>query len=249
MKKITLCFLALLPLLSVSCSKDDEPNRDITVEIAEQNLYFGDEYQIQASSNTPITYSSNDEYHAEVSDSGLVTARFVGETSIVLSNENNSKEIPIVVKPKSNLYPKPNLDFGISKSNLISNLGAPDAETEEGIAYAGYSGAAPMVMYLFDENDELENVGVLVKTLYSSELGIFLSERYLPADPENLIFVNALEASKITMLVGAELYNEEHWMVIYLPYSDSAKMNFRSKNKTSSGVDELYEQVKKIKKI
>ena len=138
---------AVLSLLLVSCSKDDEVDNLITLASSEKTLYFGDEYQIEATSNTPILYSSENEYHTSISESGLVTARFVGETNIVLSNGNDTQKVLITVKPKINLYPEPNLEFGISKSALIAKYGTPDSETETNIFYLDYSNASPGVMY------------------------------------------------------------------------------------------------------
>ncbi|GHA31756.1 hypothetical protein GCM10007103_11750 [Salinimicrobium marinum] len=242
MKKSTSCLLVYLFFLSLSCYKDDEPKNGITAENIEQDLYFGDEFQIEASSNTPITYATNEEYHARVSESGLVTAGFVGETFITLSNDNDSHEVPVTVKPKSTLYPEPIMDFGISKSTLIDELGTPETENEDAIAYMDHSAAAPMIIYSFDENDQLNSLGVLVETTYSSVLGVFLSERYLPANPDNLIFINALEEPKATLLIDAELYSQEYWLVIYLPYP-ATKMNKDSKRKIlSDDIDELYKQ-------
>lgn len=244
MRKITLYSLISLSFLFFSCSKEDGPDNSITVQSSEKTLYFGDEYQIKATSNLPISYTSNDEYHAAVSETGLVTARFVGETEILLSNGSETKEVPVTVEGKSNLYPKPHLDFGISRSKLIGELGTPDAEIEEGVGYGSYSSAAPMIMYLFDENDNLRSVGVLVSTVYSSDLGTFLSERYLPADPENLIFINALEESRTTMLVAAELYDQDYWMVLYIPYSSSAKDTLLKRNSFAPDFNDLYRELR-----
>lgn len=243
MKKILFCFLASFLLLAVSCSKEDDPKESLILESNEEVLYFGEEYQIEVTSETPVTYSSANEYHAEVSANGLITAKFVGETIIKLANEDETKEITVTVEPRSTLYPNPNLQFGITKKELIAEWGTPDVESEEGIAYHEFSTAAPLVMYLFNENNEMESLAVMVETLYSKELGTFLSERYFPADPENLIFINALDESKTTMLVGAELYDQNHWMIIYVPFTATKKTPDSMHKTTAAKMDKFYKQI------
>lgn len=246
MKKTVLLIGVSLSLLFVSCSKDDEVDKLITLESSAKTLFFGDEYQIEATSNTPILYSSEDEYHAHVSEPGLVTARFIGETNIVLSNGNDRKTVSITVKPQINLYPDPNLEFGISRSALITKYGTPDAESETTILYNNYSNAAAAVMYLFDENNKLKNTAVMVKTAYNSNLGTFLVERYLPIDMDNLLFVNALRPEDATLLIGADLYDISYWLVLYVPYS-SIRMSSQVKAiQNLSEFDNLIHQLKKL---
>ncbi|MGM1055440.1 MAG: hypothetical protein ACQEWG_06100 [Bacteroidota bacterium] len=246
MKNTVLLFGIAFSLLIVSCSKDDEVDKLITLESSVKTLYFGDEYQIEATSNTPLLYSSDDEYHASVSELGLVTARFIGETNIVLSNGNDTKKVSITVKAQSNLYPDPNLEFGTSKSALLAKYGTPDVETETVILYDNYSNAAEAVMYLFDDNNNLKSSAVMVKTAYSSNLGTFLVERYLTVDRDNLIFVNALEPENATMLIGADLYNLSYWLVVYVPYSSTTMSSQIEAKSISSEFDNLFHQLKKM---
>jgi hypothetical protein len=245
--KITVFLIgAALSLIFVSCSKDDEVDKLITLDSSAKTLYFGDEYQIKATSNTPLLYSSEDEYHASVSEPGLVTARFVGETNVVLSNGNDTKKVLITVKAQSNLYPDPNMEFGISKSALITKYGTPDDETETGILYDNFSNAAEAVMYIFDENNKLKSTAVVVKTSYSSNLGTFLVERYLPVDIDNLIFVNALKPEDATMLIGADLYNLSYWLVVYAPYNSTTRSSQIKAKSFSSEFDKLFRQLEKM---
>lgn len=241
MKKVVFLLGAVLTLFS-GCSKEED--KLITLLSSEKTLYYGDEYQIEATSNTPILYSSEDEFHANVSESGLVTAMFVGETHIVLSNGKDTKKVLITVKAKSNLYPEPYLEFGISRSSFITKYGTPDSETEDGLLYEDYSNASPAIMYLFDENNKLESVGVLVKTAYSSNLGTFLGERYLLVDEEDLIFINALKISDATMAVSPTLYNISYWIVIYMPSPSTTKSSLIKRHISIHDFDKLFNLLK-----
>lgn len=213
MKQLKIVLLTLLVIAVISCDKEKEDlillNETVII------LNFGDEYQIEAMSISEITYSSENEYHAIVSEDGLVSARFVGETNIVLSNNEDAKTIKIVVEPVYNLYPDPDFDFGTSRASLIAKYGTPDIENESGIGYINYSSKAPKLAYNFDDNDNLKIAGVLVKTAYSSSLASFLVERYKVLDVDNSLFINGLTIDDASMTIGMELFDLSYWSVIY----------------------------------
>lgn len=201
------------------CSKDDEDSLVLSED--KVTLHQGEEYQIKASSSSEIKYIVKDEYHAEVSKTGVITALFVGETEIIVSNDKESKTFILTVAPKVNTYPEPNVYFGQSKEEILSKFGSPKVDSEGTIAYDNYSSKAPILMLQFDNNDELKSYMIAVKTIYSSELGSFLAERYLPVSLDDLIFVNGLSPETATMGIKAQLYNTSYWMVIYIPYSNN----------------------------
>ncbi len=209
---------------------EDGTSNVIKLTSSDQILSYDDEFQIVATSDTPITYTSENEYHAEVSESGLVTAGRVGETNIVLTNGEDTKKVKITVQPQSNLYPEPDLTFGMSRSAVKAKLGTPDSETDGAIGYGEWSYAADIVMCLFDGADKLTSYAVMVKTAYTEQLSDFLSERYVlggvDADEYLLAYVNGLDPNSTTMLIGAQVYNLSYWMVIYLPYSATSRSGY-----------------------
>lgn len=224
MKRFMFAVMAIATIAFAGCEKgEDAKSNVIQLTSSDQTMYYDDEFQINATSDTPITYTSENEYHAEVSASGLVTAGRVGETNIVLTNGEDTKKVKITVRPQSNLYPEPDLTFGMSRSAVKAKLGTPDLDEGTGIAYNNYASATPILMCLFDEADNLKSYVVLVKTAYSGELGTFLAERYVPFDiyGENyaIACVNGLDRETITMAVAADLYNLSYWMVMYMPLS------------------------------
>lgn len=224
MKKL-FALLLCVTFAFASCGSDDDDT--ITLKDREVTLKSGDTYQITAESSNSISYTCDNEYYATVSSSGLVTAKRVGETEIKLSDGSSNVNLRVIVNPKSNLYPEPNVEFGISKTDLIRKIGAPTSETTGAIGYSDYSPNAPIAMYMFDTNDRLTSSMVLVKTAYSSELGSFLSERYVYGTKINeeytYILINALKLDDATMMVGAGLYNTQYWMTSYMPYSSKTR--------------------------
>ncbi|MBQ5958416.1 MAG: Ig-like domain-containing protein [Bacteroidales bacterium] len=68
----------------MSCNKE----KLITLTESSATLHHGETYQINAECENPILFSSENEYHAKVSSSGLVTANYIGNTTITLQSEN-----------------------------------------------------------------------------------------------------------------------------------------------------------------
>ena len=213
--------MAVLAISFTGCKKE----KLITLTTTSTTLHHGETYQISAQCENPITYSSANEYHAKVSSSGVVTAQYVGSTTVTLQSEDDTKSFSVTIAPKSNLYPEPNIRFGETKSSIISRFGTPDSSTDTGVGYIDYSTSAPGLLVMFDENDCVEDYAVIVKTEYSSELGTFLSERYFFIGYSDGLtaYMNALTTSSATMMVGSKLYNINYWVTLYMPYDGSKK--------------------------
>lgn len=233
MKKILFVFVVLVSVLS-SCSSSDD-DKGIELMSKDVVLSFEEEYKIDAKSESKILYTSENKYHASVSENGTITGGRVGETNILLNNGEDTKKIKVTIEAKSNLYPEPNLEFGISRADLIKKLGKPDNNSDDGIAYTSFSANAPIAAYFFDENDRLSSVAVMVKTSQSSNLGKFLVERYVPFSSENglALFMNALVVKDVTMLVGAKVFNLSYWQVLY-----TTPTNLDSRMSSSISVDD-----------
>jgi hypothetical protein len=202
---------------------ENEVDKLIQLKSSEQTMHYGDEFQIQATSVTPIAYTSENEYHAKVSSSGLITAGRVGETYIVIDNGEDLKKIKVIVTPENNLYPEPELTFGMSHSDVKARLGNPDEETGSAMGYKSYSSNTSGLMCSFDKSDKLTSYVIIVKTSYTSKLTEFLLERYVPAAlPDDgdiiAIFVNGLNENTSNMAVTMGIYNLSYIMVLYTPF-------------------------------
>ena len=216
MKKLSLVLVALLAFSFVGCQEwfdipepEPEPVEEAMIMLEETSatLHYGETYQINAECENPITYSSENEYHATVSEEGLVTASFVGATTITLASEFDTKTFEVTVEPVSNLYPEPEIEFGESRESIIERFGEPDAEVEGAIAYGSYSENSTMLMVMFDEDDLVQYYAVIFDVEYSDELDTFLSERYLFAQEEDgiKVYINALDVNEATMFVGSQM--------------------------------------------
>jgi len=239
-----LVFIATLIVPFNSCDKDDQDL--ISLSVSEKTLNFEDEYQIEATSNSTITYTVKNEYNAEVSETGLVTARFVGETNILLENAEDKKTFKVIVEPKYNLYPEPDVEFGDTKSSIIAQFGSDYTETTSAIGYTDYSSAAPIAMFTFDANNKLTGYAIMVKSSYSTILADFLLERYLIVSEQDGIymFLNGLNTTTATMAIGLQLYNITYWMVMYIPNTSSTKSSKIKSTLAPNDFDELFKKMK-----
>jgi hypothetical protein len=222
MKK--LLFIVVVSVLCFSsCKKgggNEEKKNEISLDVNHKELYKDSEFQIPATSNRHITYICENEFHAKVSETGLVTAGYVGQTNILLDNGEDRKNFTLTVVPKYYLYPEPELNFGMSKSDFIAKHGKPDKENGKYISYNNYSVAATQVVYVFEEN-RLQMAAVFVGILYTSALTEFLLERYQPISysDDYFFFINTLTENKTTM--GVMLKVDIPLLVGYAPYSSS----------------------------
>lgn len=206
-------------------------------------LYHDETHQIDAEAESIITYSSNDNYHAEVNAQGLVTANYVGKANVTLTNENGDvANVEIDVIPVSNMFPEPNISLGESENSILSKYGVPDFVDEDYYFYADYSAKAPYLLVMF-ENEKVVAYSVLVDTDSSDieELVTYVDERYkyIESDEDYLYYINALSISEATMAVGVGFTifdNDVYAMLAYI--STNAY-------KSTSGLDEMMTIFKK----
>lgn len=217
MRKISILLMAVLCVAATSCTKE----KLITLSATSVTLYHGETHKIPAQCENPITYTSANEYHAKVSPSGLVTAQYVGSTTIRLTSEDDTKTFTVTVSPQSNLYPEPNIHIGATRNSVISMLGTPDYTDGNSIGYTSYSGNAPILIVLFDERNCVKSYAAVVGTTHTSSLRTFLSERYVYVGMSDgtTFYRNGLTPSLATLAVAMEMYNLNYWMVAYLSYN------------------------------
>lgn len=235
MKKTLLLFIAVIAL---SCNKEEFDT--ISLNTLEKNLNANEEYQIEANSNSGIIYTVENEFHLEVSALGLVTAKYVGETNVLLENAEDSKTIKIIVEPKYNTYPEPEFEFGETKSDIINTFGENYEEIsleDDGnftlLGYNNYFNKAPIIFFVLDSDQKIASYAVLIHNEYITELAGFLTERYLAyaEQDETFYFINQLEYENASLLLGLGAYDENFLIAQYFDTStpDSIK-NYRTSN-------------------
>ena len=218
-KVLSIALMAIVVLMS-SCKKDSASDKNtITLSQNSVTLYHNDTYQIDATCKDNITYSSHNEYVASVSNSGFVTAQYVGETNVSLKSNEDSKTFKVTVAPKSNLYPEPNIEIGESMASVLQKF--PKAEIYDDFLFIDeYSNAAPELYIDLDDNRCVSAYEIWVEGEYSSELSTFIRERYkyLGVEDGVYVFINGLNENTATMGVCYEYDSYyDQYMVVYIP--------------------------------
>ncbi len=222
MKKHLFTLLFSIPLILSSCGDSESLEEDQQIKLGktEYSMNYEDEKQIEATSVSAITYTSENEYNATVSQSGKITGGKVGKTTIVLENGYDKKKIDVIIDPKFTLYPEPNekVKFGASKQDVKKIYGTPSFENTDGILYNEYYSIYSYI-FLFDKNDKVTSIGVSCSIDKMSEnLPEFLDERYQLIDYDEdeltLTFLNEKEDMGILFTPTEDF---KTIMVIYLP--------------------------------
>jgi len=228
MKKIIILFT--LSLILFDCSKGNEPiGNSIKIEQDNTSLYPNQTYDIKAISNLKITYSSENNFYATVSNNGIITGGKVGTTNIILDNGIDKKIIKVTIISSNNLYPDPVLDFGCSESSIINKLGTPyDKESDSYGNYIEYYNAPITTygIYYFFSNNQLVNVRIDVKINYIDFLNLYLSDRFILGDQTayGFFYQNALISSEPTIDISVlkfTSYGINYYYVTYSPHKSS----------------------------
>lgn len=192
-----------------SCSKDDEPSINIPSSIS---VNVGSSYNLGVDGD----WSTSNDFVASVSDKGVVYGEHVGDCNITIGN----KSCKVSVKGTINLYKDPIIDWGISKSEVISRWGNNYTEIGNAIGYYTDDLKAPILMYSF-ENGKLSNAVMTVSTDYTSTMVDFLLERYLPIGMSgyDFFFINNGTLQTSSTVIGVRLFNVNYWEIIYMPYT------------------------------
>lgn len=215
MKRI---FIFLTFLLAVVSCKKDEPVVVLTVLDENIELYAGQTYQIAPTGGSNFTYISDNNYVADVSSSGLVTANKVGRAKILVTSSAGSVPVYLKVEAKNNLYSEPITDWNLTKNEIISRLGTPQSVTESSISYTSSNPAIILYAYSFDILSKLKGSGVAVFSSYVDSLSEFLEERYKFYDSSGdiIMYINGNDYNSATIIVGVTVANDGSLLVAYV---------------------------------
>jgi uncharacterized protein YcfL len=218
MKKFVVLFVAIFAL--VSCSKDDD--NDITVDQNSLELYSKDFHQITTNQSNP-TYSSENEFVAQVSSSGLVTAKHIGNTYIDI---NGTRKVEVTVKAKYSLL-EPLHDFTLTKADVISKRGSATVVGDTTLTYKNPANNILAEMYMFSKKTgKMNSSAIIYSTSDFTDINYALAERYQPYtyDDANyyFVFIDAMEKSDAKMFVISKIYNLNYSITLYEPINDTA---------------------------
>ena len=125
-----------------------------------------------------FTYTSDNEYHAIVSNNGLVKARYVGTTTINISNSSEIKHLKVNVVPRHDSFSLPDINFGDSRETVIRIMGEPDYIQSSGKVYGYYfDGYCPEWIEVRFEEDKVSEYELGFMLNYEEEAKGYVSER------------------------------------------------------------------------
>lgn len=139
----------LLPILSVfaftvsllpSCTLKSEYPADIEIPTS-ISLSVGETYDLGLESSS---WSSKNDFVAQIGTDGVVTAKHVGKCTVMFSNFRQTLRCEVTVFPNTTLYSEPIQQWGMRKSQLISIEGHDYKESDNSIGYMTDNSSAPM---------------------------------------------------------------------------------------------------------
>ncbi len=235
MKKVMLFFIAAICLTTfIGCEKDKDVELPLTLKSTSTTLTSSQTFNITVTPDTVgCTYESENDLIASVSTNGLITAKRVGETNIVVKNnkKNFTSKFKVTVTPKYSMYKEPYLVFGSTKA-AIKNYEKRSLmeEAETYINYYGENSTTSGILYSFS-NSTYEVSACLIPTSYSSLLSSFMAERYVYMGRSGDYLVSVTTDYKAT--VTAYVYSTSYWMVMYsnnTTFKKGAKSNTNLSN-------------------
>ncbi len=210
----------LAVMLSVCMFSSCSCNDDAPISLSEKEVTLKVDATLQLKATEEVSkWSSENNFIASVSESGMVTANHVGETRIMAQGANGSAFCNVTIKPQYTYYIEPLCKEGVTKEDVKRcETRKLHTESADGLFYDGENSAVSAVAYKFDTNGKLNFVMLMLPHHYSttlaSQLINFLLERYIPvADFDGIYsFINANKlnlANKIVyMEVSPKGYNE-----------------------------------------
>jgi hypothetical protein len=183
MKSLNFNFIIQLPFLIIlfsmaGCKKEEVLSLNTTEITLKPNQTFNLVVSPDASG---CVFRSENNNIAEAYSSGLIEARLVGKTSIVVTNTDKGyyAYCKVTVIPEYTMYRDPCLDFGKPKSNIKSYETRQIAgETDSTILYSGENSNIDSLIYSF-EKSAYTNCICGIPANQSSLLENYMAERYV----------------------------------------------------------------------
>ncbi|HHT23006.1 MAG TPA: hypothetical protein GXZ87_06805 [Bacteroidales bacterium] len=229
MKKYSLLLLMSF-FLVVGCKKD-EPKLSITVEPTEVSLFRDGESKLAVkNAEGEITYKSENEFIAKVSNEGVITGKVIGETKVTVTALNGTTTTLVTVNPRIRFIPEPYTGFGNSVETVKSEL------TKRGDNFTVSENGTIMVKKVIDKSDVIylymfesskltsSAFACSITSQITSSVIDFYVERYVVASQTgSYSYVGFTPDKKIA--VGISLLSDNSIVaVMYFPFNSSSSI-------------------------
>lgn len=217
----------MLTLSVTSCSKDDESQTEQNVKITPTNITMHYKETLQLTATNANSWSSDDNFIAEVDNKGLVKGGHIGTTIITAKNGSSFATCEVTITPKYDIYDTPILEWGATMSSIQSKETHPkssSSNTSSMLAYNYKKNGTPCALIYYFEGGKMSRIVVYMDLLQYTNAGNYLLERYTPlsADPTDyfLMFTDAYTKDKMKTVVGLQttkVSGTELTMITYIP--------------------------------
>ncbi len=204
------------------------------------NIVWRESISLNADSDDPLHYRSDNERNVTVSENGVVYGKNVGKANVTLYNTENELTIPVTV----DLFEEPTLNFGASTSEIKSLYGEPKYNFGDSVYVygGGQDWYSPSVweMNFFFSNDQYYEADLYLR----NDLDILLT-KYLE---ENFFYYNTLtdtlngeiktiyiyldtEDPRFADVIVGKQYNVGKYQDILLIYAPSEALDINSRSR------------------
>lgn len=229
MKKIAL-ILSFVCLFLASC-KDNSIKYNGPDVI---NMVLRDTLTLDATSDDPLHYKSDNERYVTVSQNGKVFGKNVGRANIIISNTENELTIPVNV----NLFEEPTLNFGASTKYIKSLYGEPKYNFGDSVyVYGGgedWYSASVWEMNFFFNDDKYYESDLYIRNDLDLLLTKYLDENYfyfqalndtIDGEITTLHIYFDTEDPRFAETVVGKQYNVGKYKDILLVYAPASSLN------------------------
>ena len=224
MKKILLLVFAAYTL--VAC---EESSKNLQLSPSSVNLYYEETQRVQVvsemgrnSASAPsYEWSTDNNFYATVSPTGIITAGHVGSAVIIAKQGKKEGTCQVTIKPKYYLYDTPYLGWGETMTQVSNKLGTPYQTQANALVYVLSEADGIIAMYMFTDG-KLTSVGIILNVKNAVTLTYYLVERYQPFSTEHEAywFMNAMNFDEATlglMMRYVSTSSMHYYQVVYAP--------------------------------
>ncbi len=177
MKRIALALLLLVATATFTTSCDSYDSIDLNQD--DIYMYAGQTYELRVDgifAGRDLTWISENSDIAEVNMNGVVLAKQVGVTQILVQVGGEILNCDVEVRPRLQLYVEPILLFGMTLNDVKAN----EYRTLYGESFdrLTYSDGTINIDYFFDRSRLVESCAILNPRLNIDNVFDFLDERY-----------------------------------------------------------------------
>ena len=194
----------LAVMLSVCMFSSCSSNDDTSVSLNEKEVVLKVDGTQQLKATGDVSkWSSENDFVASVSETGMVKANHVGETQIMAQGSNGSASCNVTVKPQYSYYIEPLCKEGVTKQDIKKfETRKLHTESSDDLFYDGENSTISTVGYKFDTNGKLNFVMLMLPHHYSTTLATqlinFLLERYNPVTDLDGVYT-FIDANKLNL--------------------------------------------------